>query len=226
MKDLTLTIPAKNESKCLPKTLQEISELKLECNITVILKPEDTSTINSIKNFDVKIIYQSGLGYGNALIEGLKSCTTKYFCIFNADGSFDPKELKDMYFLISNKNYDLVFGSRYCIGGSSEDDTIVTKFGNFVFSKIGNIFFKLKISDILYTYVMGDVEKVSKLNLNSQDFSYCVELPIKSKRAKLKISDYPSHERKRIAGKKKVNEFRDGYKILTEMLILFFKKKI
>ena len=222
MKDLTLTIPAKNESKCLPKTLQEISELKLECNITIILKPEDTSTINSIKNFDVKIIYQSGLGYGNALIEGLKSCTTKYFCIFNADGSFDPKELKDMYFLISNKNYDLVFGSRYCIGGSSEDDTIVTKFGNFIFSKIGNIFFKLKISDILYTYVMGDVEKVSKLNLNSQDFSYCVELPIKSKFNNLNYTEIPCYERKRIAGEKKVNAIIDGFKILIKMIKLYF----
>ena len=222
MKNLTLTIPAKNESECLPKTLQEIYELKLECNITVILKPDDTSTINSIKNFDVKIIYQSGLGYGNALIEGLKSCTTKYFCIFNADGSFDPKELKDMYFLISNKNYDLVFGSRYCIGGSSEDDTIVTKFGNFIFSKIGNIFFKLKISDILYTYVMGDVEKVSKLNLNSQDFSYCVELPIKSKFNNLNYTEIPCYERKRIAGEKKVNAIIDGFKILIKMVKLYF----
>ena len=35
--------------------------------------------------------------------------------------------------------------------------------------------------------------------------------------------DTPSHERKRIAGQKKVNEFRDGLKILFYMIKSFFK---
>ena len=33
--------------------------------------------------------------------------------------------------------------------------------------------------------------------------------------------DFPSYERKRIAGKKKVNEFRDGFKILVYMIRRF-----
>ena len=33
----------------------------------------------------------------------------------------------------------------------------------------------------------------------------------------------PSNERKRIAGKKKVNEFRDGFKILIYMVKSFFR---
>ena len=34
------------------------------------------------------------------------------------------------------KKNDFVFGSRYKKGGYSEDDTLVTKLGNFFFSKI------------------------------------------------------------------------------------------
>ena len=37
--------------------------------------------------------------------------------------------------------------------------------------------------------------------------------------------DIASHERKRIAGLKKVNEFRDGLKILIYMIKLFVKIK-
>ena len=33
----------------------------------------------------------------------------KYFCIFNADGSFDPTELEKMHHLAENENFDLVF---------------------------------------------------------------------------------------------------------------------
>ena len=48
-------------------------------------------------------------------------------------------------------------------------------------------------------------------------------MPIKAQRLKMNYIDTPSNERKRIAGKKKVNEFSDGFKILTYMIKSFFK---
>jgi len=50
-----------------------------------------------------------------------------------------------------------------------------------------------------------------------------VKMQIKAKRLKKKIIDAPSYERKRIAAKKKVSEFKDGFKILTYMIKSFFK---
>ena len=94
----------------------------------------------------------------------MENVRTKYFCIFNADGSFNPIELDNMYKLLKNDNYDIIFASRYEKNCSSEDDTLITLVGNFIFTKIGNIFFNLKITDILYTFVMGDAEKTRKLN--------------------------------------------------------------
>ena len=57
--------------------------------------------------------------------------------------------------------------------------------------------------------------------MKNGDFRICVELPIKAKRKNLQISDIGSNERKRIAGIKKVNEFKDGFLILT-IFIAFF----
>ena len=98
-------------------------------------------TINSIKGFNCEILFQKNKGYGDALIQGIKFVKTEFFCIFNADGSFRPEELSEMYELSKNQNYDLVFGSRYEKNSSSEDDTIVTYVGNKIFSLIGKIFF-------------------------------------------------------------------------------------
>ena len=39
----------------------------------------------------------------------------------------------------------------------------------------------------------------------------------------MNLIDIPSHERKRIAGEKKVNEFMDGLKILLYMIKSFFR---
>jgi glycosyltransferase involved in cell wall biosynthesis len=220
MKNLTLIIPAKNESESLPKVLEEIRDY--ECNIIVILESSDIETINATKDFNCKIVHQSEKGYGNALIEGMNNVETEYLCIFNADGSFNPKYLHEMLNACKN-NLDFVFASRYMNHGGSDDDTFLTKVGNFIFSMIGNIFFSLKLSDILYTFLLGKTESFKKLDLKSKDFCLCVEMPIKARRKKMNFIDMPSYERERIAGKKKVNEFRDGFKILFYMIKIFFK---
>ena len=220
MKNLTLIIPAKNESGSLPKVLEEIKNY--DCEIIIILEESDIQTIESIKDFNCKIVYQSGRGYGNALRDGMKNVNTEYLCIFNADGSFNPIDLNKMLKICENDK-DFVFASRYMSNGGSDDDTLLTKIGNFIFSLIGKIFFSLKISDILFTYLLGKTESFKKLNLVSNDFCLCVEIPIKAKKNNMKMTDTPSFERKRIAGEKKVNEFRDGFKILIFMVKSFFK---
>ena len=220
MRDVTLVIPAKYESESLPKVLNELKQFKVK--ILVVLEKSDIKTINSIKKFNCKILFQKNKGYGDALIYGIKNVKTKYFCIFNADGSFNPIELKKMYLKINKNNFNIVFASRYEKNSGSEDDTIVTLLGNKIFSFIGSFFFSLPISDILYTYVLGETKKIQKLRLKRKDFTLCVELPIKAFKSGLNLTTSPSYERSRIAGKKKVNAIKDGYLILQQMIKMFF----
>jgi glycosyltransferase involved in cell wall biosynthesis len=221
MKNLTLIIPAKEESKSLPLVLDELK--KFECRINVILHKTDIATIKSIRNYDVDIIFQKNFGYGDALIEGINTCNTKFFCIFNADGSFNPKELDKMYQSMNFDKLDFLFASRYQNNSGSEDDTIITFVGNYLFTFIGKIFFKLNITDILYTFVMGRTDKVRQLNLSEKKFAFCVELPIKAKRLNMNMMSCSSYERRRIAGIKKVNAFKDGFEILIYMIKKFFQ---
>ena len=224
MSELTLIIPAKDESESLPTVLKEIEKQDVKVKVKVLLHRDDISTIDAIKKFNCEIVYQVNSGYGDALIHGINLTDTRYFCIFNADGSFDPSELKDMLSKINESNYDFIFASRYQKNSGSEDDTIITSIGNFFFTKVGNIFFNLPITDILYTFVLGKTNSAKKLNLVQKDFCFCVELPIKAKRHYMTMFSSSSYERKRLAGVKKVNAFKDGFLILKYMFFLFFKK--
>jgi len=222
MNELTLIIPAKNEAESLPIVLDELKKYNYKINI--ILHITDLGTIQTIREYDVNIIYQENFGYGDALINGIKQCETKYFCIFNADGSFNPSEINQMLKTLQFKKLDFIFASRYGANSGSDDDTVLTLVGNYIFTYIGKIFFKLNITDILYTFVIGKTEQAKKLNLDQKDFSFCVELPIKAKKMKMQLGSINSYERKRIAGKKKVNAFKDGFLILKHMIKLFFTK--
>ena len=219
MRKLTLIIPAKSESETLPIVLKELKKKKF--NFIIVMEKSDIKTINSIKKFRKNIIFQKNKGYGDAIIKGINSVKTELFCIFNADGSFKSSEIRKMINTLLQKNSDFVFGTRYEKNCKSDDDTFITKIGNYFFTKIGNIFYNVKITDILYTFVLGRTKKIKKLNLKQGDFSFCVELPLKAVKFGMKLSTNQSHERKRIAGQKKVNAFKDGYTILKYMIKFF-----
>ena len=54
MDDITLVIPAKNESESLPKVLDEL--LKYKIKKIIVIPPEDEKTRDAIKKFDCKIL--------------------------------------------------------------------------------------------------------------------------------------------------------------------------
>tara|TARA_Y100001970_G_scaffold175078_1_gene213600 strand:- start:287 stop:961 length:675 start_codon:yes stop_codon:yes gene_type:complete len=223
MNDLTLIIPTKKEVESLPIFLKEIENYN--CKKLIILQKEDEATMKAIEKIpNIKILVQKKDGYGSALIEGINNTDTDYCCIINADGSMNPRYLEEMRKSCENK--DLIFASRYQKpGGGSDDDNFVTIIGNAFFTFLGNFLFKLKISDILYTYILGRTSSFKKLDLKNYDFRICVEIPIKAKFLKMEYSCIPSHERERIGGKKKVNAIKDGLLILSEIVKYFYKIK-
>ena len=223
MRDLTLIIPAKKEVESLPVYLKEIESYK--CKKFVVLQKEDLETKEAIRKIkNIKIIEQMNNGFGNALIEGINSVRTKYCCIINADGAMNPKYLDKMKKLCKNK--DFVFATRYQKpGGGSDDDDSITFIGNYFFTIVSNFLFNLKISDILFTYILGKTSSFKNLKLKNFDFRICVEIPIKAKLQNMNYTCLPSYERSRIGGKKKVNVLKDGFLIGTEILKYFLKIK-
>ena len=153
MRRISLIIPAKKEPNALPIVLEEIKKNNYDFNIIVILDKNDIETFNSIKNLDCQIIWQSRKGYGNAIVEGINHCQTKYLCIFYADGSTDPKFILPMLKKLEENKYDFIFGSRYEKNAYSYDDNIITKIGNFFFYFSWKFFYEIKINRyLIYIY--------------------------------------------------------------------------
>ena len=91
MDDLTLVIPAKQEPNSLPIVLNEIKNYR--CKKIIILEKDDYETIDAIKNFDIKIVYQSGKVMETQSEKELIKLK-QVLCIFYADGSTDPRYRK------------------------------------------------------------------------------------------------------------------------------------
>ena len=222
---ISLIIPCKNEVESLGAVLEEVKDNKFVDEIIVVIDNEKDNSIPIAKNFDCKLIIQKDKGYGSAIIEGFKHAKNVFGCIYNADYSFDPKYFAELSKL--TEEYDFIFGSRYKGTGGSDDDTIITFIGNKIFTFITKHILRIKLSDILFTYVVCNVEKFNILNLKNNDFKFCIELPTKIKKQNFSYTDLEMFERKRFDGKKKVNVIKDGFlislEIIKSFILIYFK---
>ena len=215
--NLTILIPCKNDKLNLIHVVNEIKHKYPEIAILVILENENDFEHSLVQKFtNINYIIQKKPGYGSALIEGIKYINTKYFIIHNADGSFEVSKIKEMYDL--TYSYDFVFCDRYMKNSGSEDDTILTFIGNKFFSFVCKYFLKINLNDVLYTHVLCNTKITKSFKLKQSDFTFCIELPYNVFRFNNSVKSLPTFEKKRLSGKKNVNEFKDGFLILIFIL--------
>jgi hypothetical protein len=135
----------------------------------------------------------------------------------DADLSNEPKELNLLVESI-RIGYDVCMGSRFMVGGGSEDISKIRILGNKFFVSVVNLFFGSKYSDMCYGYRSFRKSIIKKLDLKEDGFGIETEININAIKAHLKIIEIPSTEKKREAGEAKLRTFSDGYMILKTIV--------
>lgn len=211
LNDVSLIIATYNEEESIGYVLNEIKDLNIG-EIIIIDKSSTDNTKNIVESYDVKFITQTKDGWGGAVKEAISQSSKEYITYMDGDGSYNPKALHEMKSLI--KDFDAVFCSRYKDGAKSPDDTFIRALGNKFFTVLVRLRFKCNISDSLFFYPMFKKDILNFIELQSNDFTLCLELPVKVHQKKLRYTEILSEERERYAGKTKVNALIDGLKIL------------
>jgi glycosyltransferase involved in cell wall biosynthesis len=214
---ISVIIPTLNEVGCLRKVIEEIPEIVTE--IIVVDGGSTDGTIELAKSLGVKVVIQEKKGLGDALMLGIKSSHEDIVVLLDGDGSFNPYDIKGLVNLIQQGN-EVVFGTRYHPDSGSQDDTPIRYLGNQFFTGLIRLIYKVNLSDSLFMYVAAKKIALETLNLKFPGFEFCIEFPIKVHLSGLSYTEMPSFERKRIAGKSKVNAFIHGLIILWTLIKL------
>ena len=222
-KNISVIIPAKNEEESIALMLKELP-MEIIKEVIVIDGHSIDNTVSVVQEMGYKVVTQPDKGYGDAVSAGIKEASGEYITFIDADGSYDPKSLYQLQQEVEKKSLDVCFCSRYLKGGGSEDDTLIRYIGNKLFSFLLRLIHKVKISDALFLYCLVRKDVFHKLVMTSKNFDWCIEFPIRINQAKLKYSEIPSVERKRIAGESKVNALTDGIQIALRLLKLALKR--
>jgi hypothetical protein len=135
----------------------------------------------------------------------------------DADLSNEPKELVLLIDAI-DIGYDLCTGSRFLIGGGSEDIPPLRVLGNKFFVFLVNVLFHANYTDMCYGYRSFRRGVIERLDLKETGFGIETEINIKAVKRGMKVIEIPSTEKKRAFGEGKLRTFDDGYVILKTIL--------
>lgn len=213
---ISVVIPTLREEKNIPKVLKGVKHQLKDYDHEIIVVDDVRSkdrTASIAREMGARVIYDN-VGKGAALVKGLRAAKGDVIIAMDADLSNEPKELRLLIDTI-DIGYDICTGSRFIIGGGSEDIPPLRVFGNKFFVFLVNVFFGANYSDMCYGYRSFRKGVPQKLGLREKGFGIETEINIKAIKKGFRVVEVPSTEKKRAAGEGKLMTFRDGWVILS-----------
>jgi glycosyltransferase involved in cell wall biosynthesis len=229
---VSLIIPAMNESATLTSIIDSVPTYVDEIIVIDGRSKDNTFEIASNHPRVNKVLRQRSRGKGAALSLGFAVATCDLVAIIDADGSMDPAELKK--FLNMFPQAEIVKGSRSKkLGGTSADLTIFRDLGNRVLTKLCNVWFKENWTDLAYGYAVVERKALGKLGLSSYDemgsvfghksygqgFEIEALIFCRSSKWGFRVLEVASAEHRRISGSSNLRAIRDGFRVLSAIII-------
>lgn len=167
------------------------------------------------------IFVQKEKGSGAAFREAMAKVTGDIAVVLSPDGNSVPEKIPELVEKMK-EGYDMAIVSRYLDGAKSYDDNAITAFGNWFFTKLINVLFGAKCTDVLVMYraYKKGLEKMIEGETNNNSWGSL--MLIRAIKNKLKIGEIPGDEPPRIGGKQKMNPLTYGSRELISILKEFF----
>lgn len=145
---VAIIIPARNESACIGRILDETSSLYPDYDIIVVDDASEDGTGGLARRAGAVVLRAPiQLGYGGAVQTGFKYAYAGNYdlvVLLDADGQHDPRYIADL--VEASKEYDFIVGSRFR-GKASYDIPLIRLAGMKVFSFIASAITGQRITD-------------------------------------------------------------------------------
>jgi glycosyltransferase involved in cell wall biosynthesis len=204
----TLAILALNEIEGIQVVVPKIQRDWVD-EIIVVDGGSTDGTIEWCEANGFRVLRQKRRGYGAGMREVIEIARGDVVIEFMADGNCDPAAIPKLVAKM-REGYDLVIGSRYVDGARSEDDTRMTRFGNWCFTRIINVLFGGKFTDAMMGYRAYRIDKFKTMNVDEDGLTFPTQGSIQFTKYGYKVGEVGASEPKRIGGVRKAHNIYTG----------------
>ena len=221
---ISFIIRTLNEHGNISRLIERINEITRKYNITnEIIVIDDNSTdgtIEDIKNLQKHqknlrlIVRKTALGIGSAHIAGYNLARGDLIISMDADLSHPPEKITDLINKINLGN-DMVMGSRYIPGGSTDKNLkfyLISKMGGYYLS----FMLRIKILDFTtgYRVIKKEVWQKIKNYRYSKKNVFLIECIYYAHKHGAKLAEIPIFFKEREIGESKTPLFKEAIKAL------------
>ncbi len=213
---VTLLMPTLNEAEALRCIIPRIRREWVDQVLVVDGGSTDgTSVLAREAGYDV--VVQKTRGIAAAYADALPSAVGEVIITFTPDGNSLPERIPALVAKM-REGYDMVIVSRYREGAKSEDDDAITAFGNWMFTRLINLFFGGRYTDTLVGFRAWkrQIYDLAIRHPGRDDFE--PRSAIRCAKLKLRVGEIPGDEPKRIGGTRKMRPFVNGWGIVKIIL--------
>ena len=229
---VTLIVPTLNELVGMKVVMPRIRPEW--CDQVIVLDGSSTDgTIEEAKKMGYEVYTQREKGLWNGYRELFMSGLVKGDIIvtFSPDGNSVPEGIPLLSKAVELLGHDVVIASRYACGARSDDDTKITRLGNWLFTTLINLLCRGRHTDALVMFrayrrevieklgFLEETPKVHKLlqrvsGLSSWESPMC----IRALRMGLKVAEIPIDEPRALKVKRRQHWVVHGFVILLQIL--------
>ena len=212
--NLSVVLPAKNESAAIGQTIAQIQQLQLAYEIIVVNDGSTDNTAQVAEEAGAKVVtHPYSKGNGAAIKTGARTATGDIIIFMDADGQHDPNDIPKLLEKI-NQGYDLVVGARQKGSQASMGRGIA----NVLYNNLATYMTEQKVEDLTSGFRAVRADKFREfLYLLPNGFSYPTTSTMAFFRAGYSVTYVPIHAAKRI-GKSHIQPLKDGIRFF---LIIF-----
>lgn len=217
---VTLLIPTLNEIDGMKVIMPRIK--KEWYDQLIILDGGSTDgTVEYARKQGYFVHIQKRPGIRNGYTEALPYVNGDMVLTFSPDGNCIPGLIPCLIDKVK-EGYDMVIASRYFDGAKSDDDDLVTAFGNWFFTKTINLLHGSKYTDAMGIFRAYKTKLIYDLELHKDEGYKTAErlfntnisweplLSVRAAKRRLKIAEIAGDEPARIGGERKLQVLRWG----------------
>ena len=214
---MSAVVPALNEARNIGWVLERLPDCVDEVLVVDGRSVDDTIDVALRVRPDARVVLESAAGKGFALRAGFAAARGDYVVMLDADGSMEPAEIT-RYVAMLAEGYDVVKGSRFLAGGGTTDISRVRAAGNFMLLALANSLYSCRFTELCYGYMGFRRSAIDALRLTAGGFEIETQIVAHALRAGLRVVEVPSFEAERRSGESNLRTFRDGTRVLRELL--------
>ncbi|HEX2061829.1 MAG TPA: glycosyltransferase family 2 protein [Thermoanaerobaculia bacterium] len=223
---VTLLVPTLNEIDGM-RVIMPLIQPGWVDQILILDGGSTDGTIEYAREQGYEVVIQEKRGLINAYRQVRPHIRGDVLITFSPDGNSVAERIPELVAKM-REGYDMVIVSRYLGGAKSDDDTFMTRAGNWVFTKLINVLFSGHYTDAMVIFRAYRTSLIDELGLMEDEplsvernFNHMISweplLSMRAAKRRLRIGEIPGDEPARIGGQGKCMHYSWGAVYLMEM---------